>query len=74
MSIRVTRDDCCSCNGCGIKNYDSKFSPPGEKKADVIYEVRIGSMVNRLCPDCLDGLARDIAIVRSKEVLRMGGR
>lgn len=70
MSIRPTRDNCCGCNGCGAKNYESKFAFPDEKKVDVIYEVRVGSMVNFMCSDCLDALKNEIMIVRSKEMLR----
>lgn len=61
MSVRKTMDDFCSCNGCGATNYASFTSP---RKADVIYDVRIGPMVNRLCLDCLDALAKEIAAVR----------
>ena len=70
MSIRETRDDCCGCNACGAKNYDSKLALPGEKKVDVIYEVRIGVMVNFMCPDCLDALVKEIAVVRGARMVK----
>ena len=67
MSIRRTTDNCCSCNGCGARNYVSRFATPEEKTVDIIYEMRISMMVNRLCPDCLDALVKEIAVVRGSE-------
>ena len=59
MSIRITTDDLCSCNGCGVKNYVSNFEPD-VAPAEVLYDVKIGIMVSHLCPDCLCELARMI--------------
>lgn len=51
LSIKKTEFyEYCSCNSCGAQNYDSTYTA---KSVDTLYEVRIGGMVNRLCPDCL---------------------
>lgn len=61
ISIRETVDSCCSCNGCGAKNYVSDYSP-NEKPAPVLYDVKIGNMVSRLCPDCLRVIRLEILL------------
>lgn len=67
MSIRVTTDDLCSCNSCGVKNYTSKFAP-NEKPVDVLYDVRIGNMVSHLCPDCLAALSElSVAVLYQRQ-------
>lgn len=66
MSIRITTEDLCSCNGCGAKNYVSSFEPEATPAA-ALYDVRIGVMVSHLCPDCLDALAKMIDNFRAGE-------
>lgn len=51
MTINIQKaTEIASCNNCNARNYDSHDM---NNKVDTIYEVRIGCMVNRLCPDCL---------------------
>ena len=45
-----------SCSCCNTANYESDLY----KKVDTIYELKIGCMVNALCPDCLKALAKQI--------------
>ncbi len=52
LTIRKTEEKC-SCNSCSSKNYNSEFG----KKVETIYELEIGSIVARLCPDCLSSLS-----------------
>ena len=58
LSVKRSEDDICGCNACYAQNYDSKSST--NRKVDDIYEVRIGSMVNTLCKDCLQELRSQI--------------
>lgn len=82
--LSVTKaNEHCSCNSCHAKNYisDERF----DTKVDVIYEVRIGMMCNRLCPDCLETLIGDameilghprmefISLSRVAEILEASG-
>ena len=46
-----------SCASCGASNYEN----PGRKAVDIIYEIKIGCMVNALCPDCMLKLANQIS-------------
>lgn len=67
MSIQRTTDNGCSCNGCGARNYVSMTTAPEEKLVDTIYEVRVGIMCIRLCPDCLAVLAKQATVVLDGE-------
>lgn len=42
-----------SCNSCGAANYEPMFQPVSFTRTPVLYDLVIGRMVNRLCPDCL---------------------
>lgn len=43
----------CTCNECNRSNYDTGFKA---KEVESLYEVKIGSCVNRICADCLTQL------------------
>ena len=53
MKIRIDKADCiASCANCNEKNYDVMIG----RNDTIIYEVRIGNMVNRICRNCLGEL------------------
>lgn len=58
IEIKKSSETICTCNSCGARNYETKndFVKITTRKVDTMYEVRIGCMVSRLCPDCLDVL------------------
>lgn len=54
--IKKTAERICHCANCTAKNFeynDSKDRYPLKSNGTIIYEVRVGVMVLRLCPDCL---------------------
>ena len=59
LSVKVTTDTR-SCAHCDARNYDATWSG---KKVTMIFEVRIGSMVNAICPACLRKLAEDSLLI-----------
>lgn len=46
-----------SCNCCYAANYEHSHPSARFGRVDRIFEIRIGNMVNRVCPDCLRKLA-----------------
>lgn len=68
ISITPTEHDIASCNGCYAQNYRSKVLTGGKYVQD-IYDVRIGSMVMCLCPDCIGVLEQQAWYVRRNRVL-----
>lgn len=53
MKIKIEKSkSVASCANCNARNYESQFGG-NDKLVDTIYEVKIGNMVNNLCPDCL---------------------
>lgn len=55
IRVRICQENVCSCNNCGAKNYKSaydKFSEPVH-----LWDVKIGTMVSRLCRGCMKQLA-----------------
>lgn len=59
-SVRVTRDEFRSCGSCGAQNYDTTWTP---KKVPIIFDVKIGNIVNAMCPNCLRQLALDSIMI-----------
>lgn len=49
-----------SCGCCSNRNYDCSF-PSSGKKVDVIFEIKIGTLVSALCPECMHSLAKEAA-------------
>ena len=60
--IRICKDNR-SCGCCTAQNYKSHYPSPQGRQVDTIYEVKIGSMVNALCPECLHSLASTALVV-----------
>lgn len=60
IEIREPNDIICSCNSCGARNYDNPRFPSDDPIIDKLYDIKIGSFVNRLCPVCMGRLASDI--------------
>lgn len=60
MSVKITRDEFRSCGACGAQNYDDART---SKNAPIIFDVKIGNMVNALCPKCLRKLAEDSLMI-----------
>ena len=68
------KQDIASCAVCFARNYDSKYPDAIGKRVDRLYELRIGSIVLRLCDDCLDQLGGMIAAAqREREELPEAG-
>lgn len=64
ISITVCTENIASCNSCSARNYVSSVDKkPAD--VDVLYELRIGNMCNRLCRNCLEKIAE-----KTLEVLR----
>lgn len=57
LSVKRSKE-ICSCGSCFARNYDSDRA--FGQRVDVIYEVKIGTMVNCLCKDCLKELRKGI--------------
>lgn len=68
ISITPTEHDIASCNGCFAQNYKPEDSAAGKYVQD-LYDVRIGSMVMCLCPDCLGVLEQTARHVRKNRAL-----
>lgn len=49
-----------SCNACQARNYGPSSNPSLGKRVDILYEVRIGTLVPVLCSDCLNALKHEI--------------
>ena len=56
MSVKRCREEVASCNSCLARNYTYKGDMDGMRTDAVLFEVRIGCMVNRLCESCLKEL------------------
>lgn len=52
MYIRPTTENVCSCNICDNRNYKSHLIDYG-KVVPVIFDVKLGTCVIHLCPECL---------------------
>lgn len=52
MYVRPTTENICSCNGCDNRNYKSRLLEYG-KVVPVIFDVKMGTAVIHLCPECL---------------------
>lgn len=61
LTLADPKQDIASCAVCFARNYDSKHSDVIGKRVDRLYELRIGSIVLRLCDGCLDQLGGMIA-------------
>lgn len=61
ISVKKCDHDIATCGSCFARNYDSQFDVMPGKHVDAIYDVRIGpesgSVVVRLCKECLSALA-----------------
>ena len=60
LSVKITRDEFRSCGACNAQNYDT---PRTAKNTSIIFDVKIGNMVNALCPKCLRKLAEDSLLI-----------
>jgi hypothetical protein len=52
MYIRPSTENICSCNCCDNRNYKSRLIDCG-KVVPVIFDVKLGTAVCHLCPECL---------------------
>ena len=66
ISVKFTEDRICTCNSCFAQNYDS--SSILNRRVDVLYDVQIGCMLNRLCVDCLEHLIEQASIAIEPEI------
>lgn len=53
ICVKRTEEPIRSCNSCFARNYTSDISG---QSVDTLYDIRIGSMVNCVCKDCLKKL------------------
>lgn len=68
ISIAPTEQAIASCKGCYAQNYRSQDRMIGKYVQD-LYDVRIGSMVVCLCPDCLGILEQKAGHMRRNRAL-----
>lgn len=68
ISINPTEHVIASCKGCYAQNYRSQGHMIGKYIQD-LYDVRIGSMVVCLCPDCLGVLEQKTRHTRRNRAL-----
>ena len=68
ISITPTEHVIASCNGCFAQNYKPEDNAAGKYVQD-LYDIRIGSMVMCLCPDCLGTLEQTARHVRKNRAL-----
>lgn len=54
LRVAICKENICSCNSCGAKNYKSEYDPHGEPTQ--LWDVKIGMMSSRLCRNCLHQL------------------
>ena len=67
ISIAPTEHTIASCNGCFAQNYKSDHMI--SKYVQDLYDVRIGSLVACLCPDCLGVLEQKASHTRRNRAL-----
>lgn len=60
IRLNVCQENIASCNSCGSRNYVSSVDKrPAD--VDVLFELHIGNMCNRLCKDCLKKIEKEIS-------------
>lgn len=55
MIIKPVTEDVASCHCCDARNYKSRLLDYGHV-VPVIFDVKLGTNVTRMCPDCLKKL------------------
>ena len=56
ISISRTRETISSCNACNARTFQVDDPIAIGKYISILYDVRIGSAITRLCPDCIQVL------------------